>query len=273
MNGTNDGKEGSMINTRNTLGTGHHPILRTLLLGAAFAIAALALLARAGSAQDRDGSGVVEELEIFGQVVDATSGERLVGAWVGITGTDWGSITNTEGRFRLPDMQPGPLSLTVEQLGYETREWRGEVTPENELLMVELEPRPVILEGLEVVTDRFRSRRMAAATRVMAYDASDLTRATERNALEYVRYRTAGIVPCSGRRGNSCVLVRGRSVEPVVYLDEAPLLGGLEYLETLEPWELHMIEVYGGGSHIRAYTPRFMERAAESRLLPLPLMN
>jgi hypothetical protein len=262
-----------MINTRNTLGSGSHPTLRALLLGVVFAIAALALLARVGSTQERDDSGVVEELDVFGQVVDAASGERLVGAWVGITGTDWGSISNAEGRFRIPDLQPGPLSLTVEQLGYETREWRGEVTPDNELLLVELQPRPVILEGLEVVTDRFRSRRMAATTRVVAYDASDLTRATERNALEYVRYRTSGIVSCNGRRGNSCVLVRGRSVEPVVYLDEAPLLGGLEYLETLQPWELHMIEVYGGGSHIRAYTPRFMERAAESRLLPLPFSN
>lgn len=262
-----------MINARNTLGSRGRPTVRMLLLATMLAIAALSLLARPGASQERDGSGPVAELDVFGNVVDAQSGQSLVGAWVGITGTEWGSITNSEGRFRLPDMQPGPISLTVEQIGYETLEWTGEISPDGDLPTVELTPRPVLLEGLAVVTDRFRSRRMAAATRVVAFDAADLTLATERNALEYVRYRTAGVVPCNGRTGSSCVLVRGRSVEPVVYVDEVRLLGGLEYLETFRPWDFHMIEVFAGGSHIRAYTPRFMERAAETRLLPIPLFH
>jgi hypothetical protein len=262
-----------MINARNTLGRRGHSTIRVVLLSAALAIAALSLLARTGTSQERDRSGPVPELDVFGHVLDAESGQRLVGAWVGITGTDWGSITNSEGRFRLPDMQPGPIALTVEQLGYETLEWTGEISPDGDLLTVELTPRPVLLEGLAVVTDRFRSRRMAAATRVVAYDATDLTNATELNALDYIRYRTAGIVPCNGRTGSSCILVRGRSVEPVIYVDEVQLLGGLDYLETFRPWDFHMIEVFAGGGHIRAYTPRFMERAAETRLLPLPLFN
>ena len=54
-------------------------------------------------------------------------------------------------------------------------------------------------------------------------------------------------------------------------LDEAPLLGGLSYLQAFAPWEFHMIEVYAGGRHIRAYTPRYMERAAKQRLAPIAL--
>jgi hypothetical protein len=33
-----------------------------------------------------------------------------------------------------------------------------------------------------------------------------------------------------------------------------------------------MVEVYGSGRAIRAYTPRFMERAAEYRLQPMPFV-
>ena len=57
-----------------------------------------------------------------------------------------------------------------------------------------------------------------------------------------------------------------------MYLDEVPVLGGLEYLDTFAPHELHMIEVFAGGRHIRAYTPRFMERAAKQRLSPIALL-
>ena len=56
-----------------------------------------------------------------------------------------------------------------------------------------------------------------------------------------------------------------------IYVDEMPVLGGLGYLESFAPWEFHMIEVYGGGRHIRAYTPRFMERAAKRRISPITL--
>jgi hypothetical protein len=261
-----------MLNARNTLGT-DGPTAGALLLAVVLAVAALSLLARTGSAQARDDSPPVEERDVFGHVVDAESGERLVGAWVGITGTDWGSVTNAEGRFRIPDMHPGPIGLTVEHLGYRTRAWIGEIGADDELITLELDPRPVLLEGLEIVTDRFRSRRMAVATRTTVYDASNLSSATERNALEYIRFRTAGVVPCNGVYGGTCVLVRGRAAEPVVYVDEVPLLGGLDYLETFEPWQFHMIELYAGGGHIRAYTPQFMERAAETRLMPLPLFH
>jgi hypothetical protein len=260
-----------MINTRNTLGTSGFDSLRAAVMCAVMVIAAIALLATTGAAQQGRIADAAR-FEVFGVVVDAQTGESLVGAWVGITGTDWGSLTNDEGRFRIPDVSAGPLELTVEQLGYETLAWDGTVQSADDLIRIELGAQPIVLEGLQVVTDRFRSRRRAAATSVRAFERGDLATSGARDALDFIETHSAArLTSCNGRRGNQCLFVRGRNVEPVVYVDEIPLIGGLSYLQAYQPWEFQMIEVYAGGRHIRAYTPRYMERAAKQRLSPLPL--
>lgn len=260
-----------MFNARNTLGTVQGRASRSVAVGMGLALTALLVLAAASSAQD---NAVSEsgQFTLMGQLVDATSGEKLSGGFVGLTGTEWGSITNEEGRFRIPETVAGDLALTVELLGYEKLEWFGEVADGDELLVIELAPEPVVLEGLRVVTDRFRSRRNAAAVSAFAYDSEKLSTSVAQNAVEFIEFNSAvWQTRCNGRRTDRCFFVRGRTVEPVVYVDERPVLGGLEYLEAFQPWEFHMIEVFGGGRHIRAYTPAFMERAAKSRMAPIAL--
>lgn len=259
-----------MINMRNTLGTTGLAGRRAAFWGLALATAAVAVLATKAAAQEHEGD--IQSFTVFGHVVDSESGQALVGAWVALPETQWGSITNDEGRFRIPEVAVGRLGLTVEMLGYETLQWEGDVRAGEGSLRIELSPEPILLEGLEVMADRFRSRRNAVATNVFAYDAADLTSSSATTALEFVEYRVgAFLTQCNGRRGNTCIFTRGRTVEPVVYLDEAPLLAGLDYLESFAPWEFHMIEVYGGGRHIRLYSPEFIERAAKERILPIPI--
>jgi hypothetical protein len=256
-----------MMNARNELGTWGLRSHKRVAVGIALAIAALALLVGQARAQD-----IAQPFDLRGTVVDAENGAPLVGAWVSLTGSEWGSISDDAGRFRIPDLYEGPVSLTVEQLGYETLEWSGEVTSASSPLALRVRPQPVLLEGLQVVTDRFRSRRNAVATSVRSFDASDLTTSPQRTALEFVSQRALfGVVPCRGRWSTTCVRARGRVVEPTVYVDEAPIVAGLDYLDSMAPWELYMIEVYAGGRHIRAYTPQFMERAAKQRLNPIAL--
>ena len=254
-----------MINATNDLGT-RHTTRGAVLTGLVLTLVALALLARSADAQPSP------QFDLIGTVVDADKGTALVGAWVSVTGSKWGSVTDDRGRFRIPDMDGGALSLTVEQLGYETLVWEGRVSERDGLLELSLTPTPLVLEGLQVVTDRFRARRNAVATTVRAFDPADLSTTTQQTALEFVTLRTGTwTTRCRGRYSDTCLYVRGRAVEPRVYLDEAPVLGGLEFLNHFAPHELYMIEVYGGGQHIRAYTPQFMERAAKQRLSPIAL--
>jgi hypothetical protein len=261
-----------MINTRNTLGTTGLSDLRAVLFGIALTVAALVLLAQQGQAQDATQEQVELTFTLFGSLVDGNTGAALPGAWVGIPDTEWGSITNDEGRFGIPESTAGRLALTIELIGYQKLEWTGDVQNGEELLLIELSPEPIMLEGLQVVTDRFTSRRNGTATSVFAYASDALSSAISQNALEFIEFQSAAwVIPCNGRQSDRCLFVRGREVEPDIYIDEMPVLGGLGYLESFAPWEFHMIEVYGGGRHIRAYTPRFMERAAKRRISPIAL--
>ncbi len=79
-------------------------------------------------------------------------------------------------------------------------------------------------------------------------------------------------MPCRGRWSSNCLIVRGRAIEPSVWIDEAPVIGGLDYLNVMRPYELYMVEVYGGGRQIRAYTTQFMARAATTRLQPFAIL-
>ncbi len=257
-----------MIDLRNALGAWARA-KSSASTGARLALLALALQATTALAQDR--AADAPEFTLIGTVVDGQTGAVLPGAWVGMTGTEWGSITNDDGRFRIPGMTEGRLALDIELIGYEPLEWTGPVDADGGLV-IELAPQAIVLEGLQVVTDRFRSRRRATATTVQAYDPGALASSGAQNALEFIEFNSATwATSCNGRYTSQCLVVRGRTVEPTVWVDEAPVIGGLEYLQSFEPWEFHMIEVYAGGRHIRAYTPHFMERAARNRLFPVPL--
>jgi len=227
----------------------------------------VAVLTANALAQEVEG----RSFELVGTVTDE-SGRPLVGAFVSPADSDWGSLTGEDGRFVLRRVTPGTVTLRAELIGYETLVWSGNVS-EGRPVALRMVAQPILLEGLNVVTDRFESRRRGIATSVRWYDHDDLATSTMPTALDFVAMR-AGLarVRCNGRMTDQCILVRGRVAEPVVYVDEFPVVGGMEYLETLQPHELYMVEVYGGGRHIRAYTPQFMERAAERRLRPIPLV-
>lgn len=235
------------------------------LLGLAVA---LATGASPISAQDKDAS---RSFNLTGTVSGET-GQPLVGALVWLDGADWGSITDERGRFRIPDVDPGRVALSVQQIGYDTLHWAGTVVADAPLEL-RMTPRPVLLEGLKVVTDRFRSRRRAVTTTVQAFDRQALVTTPQQTVRDFIVAR-AGVatVPCFGAQSNTCLLVRGRVAEPVVYLDEAPLLGGMDWLEIMRPEELYMVEVYGRGRQIRAYTTQFMARAAKNRLQPIAFL-
>lgn len=226
---------------------------------------AMALSAAQGAAQDVDDRA---PFDLVGTVLDE-AGEPLVGAFVSFEGSEWGSLTNRSGRFELPSVTPGEVTLEAELLGYETLQWTATVRAGAPVTLT-LSPRPILLEGLTVVTNRFESRRKAAGFSVRAFDRDDLATSMAPDILEFVATRAAlSRVSCRGTWTTECFMVRGRAVAPSVWIDEAPVVGGMDYLRTFRPHELYMVEVYAGGRQIRAYTPRFMERAARIRLNPI----
>lgn len=220
-------------------------------------------------------SGDAQEADrraITGQVVDAESGTALFGALVAIEGSDRAVLSDAEGRFSLPDVLAGAHQVMVAQLGYDTL--RVNAAPGGAPLTLALTPNPVLLEGIQVVTDRFRRRRNAVASSVRAFDREQLLASAALDARDFVS-RTTGLVPTSCLSSMSltpCAWVRGRP-EPVrVYIDDNPTVGGLDHLAMYQPHELYLVEVFSGGRHVRAYTNWYMSQAARGKIFPPPLI-
>lgn len=64
-------------------------------------------------------TGVPEKLAAQGLVKDATTGAPIPGATVKVPDTSFRSITNAEGRYRLPPLPPGRYDVIVEAPGYD----------------------------------------------------------------------------------------------------------------------------------------------------------
>lgn len=204
---------------------------------------------------------------IVGLIIDATTDTPLEGAYVSVPTSEWESLTTDTGRFLLCWVGPGTHIVRVERLGYHTLIDQLEATVSGDPVHLRMSPDPILLEGLEIVTDRFEGRRRATPLPVRVYDQEDLASSHYWTAAEFVEASPGVFGTQCGV--NRCVYRFGRVIRPTVYLDEFRLIGGLSGLQTLVTSQLYMIEIYGRGTHIRAYTHGFMERAARVRLAPL----
>lgn len=57
---------------------------------------------------------------VSGTVVDANTQQSLMGTNIVVRGTNTGAVTDADGRYRLPNLEPGSYTLDVFFLGYET---------------------------------------------------------------------------------------------------------------------------------------------------------
>ena len=130
----------------------------------------------------------------MGQVVDIATGAPVQGARVSVAAAEWMSLTNAEGRFILHDLDPGPHRLSVEQLGYRTLVAQVQAGTAAAPLRLGIEPDPIVLEGLEVVSRRFERRRRATGLRVSEFDQHELARSSSTSAAEMLeeRIRSSG---------------------------------------------------------------------------------
>lgn len=230
------------------------------------------------AAQDRPNEG-----SVGGVVVDALTGAPIAGALVVVDDERRAVLTDSLGAFDFGWMESGPITLTARRYGYEPQGMHAVVPRAGELVIeFPLPPEAVLLDGLEVVTERLQtmdqrlmSRRLALAASSRAFEQERLVRSGARDFLEFLQLEAALRTQPCGRRafGAQCVWRRGRPVQPRVYVDEIPILGGLDHLASYQPYDLYLVEVYGAGVEIRAYTHLFMERMARRPVALMPIMQ
>ncbi len=177
-------------------------------------LAALAgLLAAPPTAAGQQTDGTAETGRVQGQVVDAEDGSPVGSARVRIEGTEIGTLTDLNGRYRLREVPAGTHELTVGSLGYGRKTVTGVTVGAGEAtqLDVTLAPEAVQVADLTVSVERERGsaaalldeqrRSLAVSDAVGEQDISDLPAS---NAAESARQIT-GVTLSEGKY----VFVRG----------------------------------------------------------------
>lgn len=234
------------------------------IMGPAAALFLLAALPAIAGAQEPEPSGP-DRIRVTGLVLDAVTGSPVRGAIVGLESERQVTVTNESGVFEFGRVRPGYLKLRVEQLGYAQTTLTAEVGPEAGPLRIDLEPMPVVLEGLQVVADRLESRRKAVGISVRTLRAEDLV-GRAGDMAQILRYAPGMILhDCRSYRTGGrtwCVYRRGGFQESRLFIDDRRAIGGHEELRGLPPEEVYAVEIYGWGRQVRVYTRRFMARLA-----------
>jgi TonB-dependent receptor len=118
---------------------------------------------------------LAETGSINGKVIDAGTGEELIGATIVITGTTTGTITDFDGNFLLNNLAPGQYDISVSYVSYQTQQFKDVVVKEAESTMinVNLEAATTELQEVKVVA-RSRQKTEAAMQVLQRKSASVL---------------------------------------------------------------------------------------------------
>ena len=215
-----------------------------------------------------------------GVVVDELHGDFLPNAIVLLVDYQRGLLSDSLGRFTFPGVPVGVHLLAIKQYGYAEVNLEVEVAEGQAPVIIELSPGPLALEGFTVIADhlatmnkRLKRRRNAYYSSVRVLEQGKLASSGAPSVMQFLQTEgSLNIVNCATRGGPGvCVMRRGSATEPRVYIDEAPIIGGLDVLATFLPYELYLVEVFSGGLEIRAYTHWYMERMAGRPGLLFPI--
>ncbi|MDZ7779492.1 MAG: carboxypeptidase-like regulatory domain-containing protein [Gemmatimonadota bacterium] len=197
------------------------------------------------------------ESVLAGAVVDARTGEGLPWALLRL-GDRRPQSADGRGSFRIDDASPGSHLLLVERLGYESIYVPVTLGGDVEPLVVELEPDPIMLEGIEVMVSRFEQRRNAYGFGpVRAFDEGRLRRSGATDVVQFLRnHGSVPFTPCEGRSASAdCYPVAGerRPAQSSHRRDAGPV------------WPIHVGDLCAGGGPPGRDLRR---RRADPRLYP-----
>lgn len=232
----------------------------------AAALAALFMAVVPATAQSVDDANLPL---LTGRVVDRASGAAVADAIVYVGTLDQAIAAGDDGLFRLR-LKPGNYQVAVSRIGYADFTTTVAIGADDRVLTLEMEAEPVLLERVQVFGDRLKSRRNARPVSAVAFDRREMVASAAPDVLEFVRVRM-GLTRATCRTSTMtpCAYVRGQALPVAVTVDEMPAIGGLDALAMYRGDELHMVEVYGGGSLVKVYTLAYVEHAARRGWRPM----
>ncbi|MEJ2205372.1 MAG: TonB-dependent receptor [Gemmatimonadota bacterium] len=198
---------------------------------------------------------------VAGQVLDADTEQPLLGAEVGLEGTDLRVVTGDDGRFRLVGVSGGSYRLWVRRIGYQER-FDSLMVPPQALVGVTivLSTDPIVLEELVVtVRSPALARHGFYARQEQRYegifiDRAEIERRQPQSVTDIFR-NVPGLRVTSGGIYGSKVFVDQRvsfndanlrGCEPLLWLDG--IRSTMPIYDLMRAEEIEGIEIYSGES-------------------------
>jgi len=115
--------------------------------------------------------------EILGKVIDKVSREGLSGITVRLVGTNFGAITNKEGRFKIRNIEPGIYTIQATGVGYEPFVEANISVTNTKPLEYEIELKQSTIQGQEIeVTTSYYERNIENAISSQSLNFQDIRR-------------------------------------------------------------------------------------------------
>lgn len=211
---------------------------------------------------------------VTGEVIEAVTQRPLGGAQVFIPGTPYGTLTNPDGRYLIPDVPAGPVVVRVQMIGYGTAE--REVTIQaGQTVRVDFDLRQsaITLDELVVTGAGVATERRKLGNTVAAIDASRIESAPITNVSEILQGREPGVVANltgGGAGEGSNIRIRGgasisQSNNPIIIIDGVRVdngggMGGIgpgggspSRLDDIDPSTIERIEILKGAAAATLY--------------------
>ncbi|MBN3035028.1 MAG: TonB-dependent receptor [Bacteroidales bacterium] len=169
---------------------------------------------------------------IRGKIIDAETGEELIGAAVILEGTTIGASADLDGNFSIENIDPGTYDVKCQYISYETQIIRGAEIREGEVYILNIKLKPVSLGLEEVVVEARQIRRTEAAlltlqkksaTVLDGISAQQISRTGDSDAASALK-RVTGV----SVEGGKYVYVRGLSDRYTMTLLNGAELPGLD---------------------------------------------
>ncbi|MCJ7627668.1 MAG: SusC/RagA family TonB-linked outer membrane protein, partial [Longimicrobiales bacterium] len=196
---------------------------------------------------------------VTGTLVDRETQQPLAGAQVFIPGSQFGTLSNPEGRFLLINVPSGATTVRVELIGYASSEMTVTIgAGQAAVADFQLQPQAVALDEL-VVTGYGTQRREELTGAVSSVKAADFVQVPALDAASLVKGKIPGLVvnttsgnPAAGQE----ISLRGigtlsASASPLIIVDGVP-----GTLETVAPQDIESIDVLKDGSAAAVYGSR-----------------
>jgi TonB-linked SusC/RagA family outer membrane protein len=208
---------------------------------------------------------------ITGKVLSAEDGQPIIGATVMVKGTTVGTITNTEGNFKI-SLQGNAKNLLISYVGMKTAEFEAKNN-----MVVSLESDALLIDEVVVTAIGIKRSQKSLGYSATQVSSADITATGNRSALNALQGKVAGveISSASGSPGSSTrVIMRGFSTiglsnQPLYVIDgvsmnngvinSSSINGGLDFgnrANDINPDDIESMTILKGGSATAAYGSR-----------------